>query len=98
MPDTHPREGLPPCLSIAVFDGRRAWFLDAAACGHTTPKRFTVVADTLIRWDTNWVFHPEVLTPTGTLEGPLEIRTDDPDEAAAAFERGAEWVRTGEGP
>ncbi|KKL15579.1 hypothetical protein LCGC14_2504170, partial [marine sediment metagenome] len=23
-------------------------------------------------------------------------RTDDPDEAQAAFERGAEWVRTGE--
>jgi hypothetical protein len=32
--------------------------------------------------------------------GPLitDVETDDPAEAQTAFERGAEWVRTGQGP
>ena len=91
-----PAEGLPPCVSLVVFEGRRAWMVDADVCGHPhIEHRFVIVADTLICWDTTWAYHPGILTPQGTLEGPLFVRTDDPAEAQAAFERGAEWVRTG---
>ena len=91
-----PREGLPPCVTIAVFDGRMATKVDAAApCPYEHyPQRFAIGAGTVLgrssdannshrfqTWDT---------TPV------LIVLTDDPAEAEAAWERAERWVLTGE--
>lgn len=92
------RENLPSCLRVAVLDERRAWFLDAQQCGHPSSTRFSIAADTFIRWDEDWEYHPGCLTPTGSLMGPLEVRTDNPSEAEAAWVQAEHYVRTGELP
>ena len=90
-----PREGLPPCLSVAVFDGRMAAMVDGEAdssCDHYS-ARFWVGAGTIIRREKALTLHG--FYPWVT-KGGFELFTDDPDEAQAAFAKGAEWVRTGE--
>ena len=102
MPDTHPApaEGLPPCLSMTIFDGRMAVLLDMSAnCGGRHKEgvpRFEVAAG-IEGERVAWSRHPDIeISLLG--EEVIDLGTDDPDEAARAYERGAEWVRTGEGP
>ena len=100
--DTAPAEGLPPCLSVAQMGSRIAILRDAAACGHTTPKKRLEVAAGV--WNGRRDSHKSWASAHPEFEGwqlsslIVNVRTDDPAEAQAAFERGAKWVRTGEGP
>jgi hypothetical protein len=87
-----PREGLPPNTRIECFDGRIVtmhW-----DCPHLR-KLYLVGWGNVDRWEED-PYHGGAKGPRGTPIGRL--RTDDPAEAQAAFERGAEYVRTGEGP
>ena len=97
-----PREGLPPCLSLVRLDNRIATLVDYDVCQHEGPApRFSVIAT---RVNDSWrrshsTFHPEFPLWQVLADAMLiELDTDDPDEAKAAFAKGAEWVRTGEGP
>ncbi len=96
-----PREGLPPCLVRAArFDGRIAWWATIGRCecvgADPNPPAHRVLhgqhgptpKDGRDKW----------LCRDWFIVGKLPFMTDDPAEAQAAFERGAEWVRTGQGP
>lgn len=101
-PDVHPApaEGLPPCRSHARFDGRRVSMIDTTKCdgGHHfqaySARRFFVLAGYEKKpfehdphgWQAYWLFGYSIV---------IKLLTDDPDEAQAAFDKGAEWVRTG---
>lgn len=93
-----PREGLPPCLSLAIFDGRGASLVDDTAGCHS-PRggggRFKINAGTIGTTRVTSRIHPELPKSWPVLVWALSMATDDPDEAKAAFERGAEYVRTG---
>ncbi len=92
------REGLPPCQSVAALGDRRASLVDSAVCGreHSFQEdfhwRFFVLAgnkaelceEKMHGYRTFWVSNLV-----------MDLVTDDPAEAQAAFARGAEWVRTG---
>ncbi len=92
-----PREGLPPCQSLAQFDGRVASFVDTSKCDddHNLVTRFFLVAG-IDGDDKPTEPHSEYLAGHGCLAScVLRLETDDPAEAQAAFERGSEYVRTG---
>ncbi len=95
-----PAEGLPPCIRrLAILEGNQACWHDMAQCPQPIPTAAQHVI-TAGRRDglrngndcTNGAVEM-IAVPGFLVEG-----TDDPAEAQAAFERGAEWVRTGEGP
>ena len=94
-----PREGLPPCIRLIVFDGRAVSVHDRddkCSCGFP-PKdyRFGVVA-TRVEGMADHDVTPSRRIPLWCIgEAALEYGTDDPDEAAAAFNRGREYVLTG---
>ncbi len=95
---TEPREGLPPCVSAAVFEGRRVFMRDNRECKHEWKGRqeqIAVAVDTFIEWGPDWMHHDGTQSPSGHGPSLLELFTDDPDEAQAAFDKGAEYVRTG---
>ncbi len=97
---TEPREGLPPCLSMAVFEGRVATLYDEMGCDHKDAPQMSTRYEVLVGQSTAWLSwehadHPEIVVPSVWMEGRTKMDTDDPDEAQAAFERGAEYVRTG---
>lgn len=84
-----PREGLPPNTRLECFDSRVVslhW--DCA----NLPGFYYVAWGSVDRWGDN-PYHSGTKAPFGNTVGHLD--TDDPDEAQAAFERGAEYVRTG---
>ncbi len=96
---TEPREGLPcECFrGIARFDGRVAWWYSpdpqCPECrgrdlGTSPAERHHITGGE----DLGYVDG----APACSTDTIPWTRTDDPDEAQAAFERGAEWVRTGE--
>jgi hypothetical protein len=91
-----PREGLPPCTSLVIFEDRMVALIDQEVCQHDWGDgRFR-----LHRGITNGSRephpgHPELFMPGAASVGRVQA-TDDPDEAQAAFDKGAEWVRTGE--
>ena len=91
-----PREGLPPCLVRAArLDNRVAWWGEANRCRcWNISARMDVGFGVLTEPQASH----DVLCRDWYISGQGSVRTDDPDEAQAAFERGAEWVRTGEGP
>ncbi len=93
-----PAEGLPPCLSMAIFEGRVVTFHDRSCEAARAPDRFAVAWGKPKHWDKDpSVAHGDC--PPMPVGGVVEkLLTDDPAEARAAFERGAEWVRTGVGP
>ncbi len=86
------REGLPPCVSMAKFEGRVVLYEAPCPNGDWhqvtwgTPDTWAAIGDA----------HPEFQYPRGGLVGHLY--TDDETEAQAAYEKGAAWVLTGEGP
>ena len=93
-----PAEGLPPCIKrVAIFEGRQAtWHIrescpdpsnQTSRCGHY------VCAGQ--RGGKRCSYHSGVDLELLHKPVVLEAFTDDPAEAKAAFERGAEWVRTG---
>ncbi len=87
------REGLPPCARIVLYDDRLAvWH---SPCG--TRNGHIVTAGPFLEYADSRD-HPGFKTAIGTYPLTVDLVTDDPTEAQAAFERGAEWVRTGEGP
>ncbi len=88
-----PHEGLPPCVSAVVFDGRCVVLHKPCEAG----PEFVVRAGPFGMWADSTV-HPGFQGTFGSPARVLNLFTDDPTEAQAAFERGAEWVRTGEGP
>lgn len=92
-----PREGLPPCLKgVAVFGERQATWHDADICPDGPHQGHHVCWGIVGEERYGDDIHPPLrvlLTDSGECSG-----TDDPIEAQVAFERGAEWVRTGEGP
>lgn len=99
-----PAEGLPPCLSIASLDNRFAFVVDKSKCGQQhfgessrfwagagkDPQPATDSCDEILAQHPDWP--QELLTVMTRI---FAVATDDPDEAQAAFERGAEYVRTG---
>ena len=95
---SEPREGLPPCLSFAMHDGRGFSVRDRKACdgAHVGSSRFYITggAVTPCGCTEGHRVHPEV---KWHYAGPaiFDLSTDDPDEAQAAFDKGAEYVRTG---
>jgi hypothetical protein len=91
-----PREGLPPCLvGFAEFEGRRASMHQKSLCTFSCnqPADFLSTSGRILERIED---HPHSNWLTGNLRGV--VNTDDPAEAQAAYERGAEWVLTGEGP
>lgn len=101
MSEAEPREGLPPCVSVAVFEGRRAFMRDIRECehgwDHDRKERMVVVVDRVLHGSSPDGYHPDCYMPWGDgATNVLTLWTDDPDEARDAFMKGAEWVRTGE--
>lgn len=98
--NTPAREGLPPCMSVARFGDRYATMRDRVLCGGKHRNaRFWVMAGVVTPPHVPSQVHPDYPAPYHlTVRSVMRISTDDPAEAQAAFERGAEWVRTGEGP
>ena len=105
FPLSEPREGpserMPPCLRLAVFEGRAITFYDEMGCKHedpaSMPVRYEVRMGRPDRWRL-WAHedHREVTVPEWWASSLImNLRTDDPDEAQAAFDKGAEYVRTG---
>ncbi len=94
---TEPREGLPPCVKVVLFDDRLAVLYDrSCSCGQffdDTPERYCCTAAPHTGYQ-EATGHPDCMMPS---RGPwlLHLDTDDLDEAQAAFERGREYVRTG---
>lgn len=90
-----PREGLPPCARLALFENRVACIDDRSICDHPG-ARFVIRAGRDPEPHASF-YHPECKAFTITESAcVLELDTDDPAEAEAAFERGERWVRTGE--
>ena len=88
-----PAEGLPPCVNVAVFDGRLATWHKPCKTGNF----HNVIVGPFLEYSES-PDHPGFRTLIGTYPLVIDLKTDDPAEAQAAFEHGAEWVRTGEGP
>ena len=96
-----PAEGLPPCVVMAArLDNRIAWWATVGRC-----KCVGVSQDA----PAHHVLHGQLGPPPQGQRGKWLCRdwfivgkrpllTDDPDEAQAAFDKGAEYVRTGEMP
>ena len=109
---TGPREGLPPCLSLAVFEGRRAFMRDFRKCGHGSAVVVNVGPvldrhpDLLHRDFMGFYADASQLEWKVSVTDPTEGEVDDLWLEAqerlrmgqATFAEGAEWVRTGEGP
>ena len=99
FPLSEPREGLPPCLSVVMFDGRGASMRASDNCaGEHGGGRFWVASGRIIPCDcpagVHAGTHSEITWHYARPYGP-DTETNDPDEAQAAFDKGAEWVRTG---
>ncbi len=87
-----PREGLPPCVKMIVFDGRVV--AQHAPC--SAGSKFIVRTGRVSRYGCS-PDHPGYRDVNIWAEPSVtELLTDDPDEAQAAFDKGAEYVRTGE--
>ena len=101
-----PREGLSPCWrKIAQFDGRQVTWHDESRCpeGDMVSRWTHVVCAGVDDDKIVGFFDMPGDCSGGRLSdgyGPafVEVCTDDPDEAQAGFECGAEYVRTGEMP
>ena len=86
------REGLPPNTRVTSFDNRVVtmhW-----DCAHLS-NLYLVTWGHLRRWEDD-PYHRGTKGPRGKFIG--RIRTDDETEAQVAYEKGAAWVLTGEGP
>ncbi len=100
---TSPREGLPPCWrGVAQFEGREVTWHDESLCpdGDVEVRWTQVVCATDSREKMGGFFDAPGDCSNGRFSDGwgapiLDIYTDDPDEAQAAFARGAEYVRTG---
>lgn len=97
---TQPREALPPCVKVNLFDGRLAVLYNRSCkCGELfdpTLPRYCSMAGPISGYR-EAPGHPGCKMPrimAGT--EALHLDTDDLDSAQVIFERGAEWVRTGE--
>ncbi len=93
--DAPPRglEGsLPPCLRIAVFEGRRVTWHDYGCRGETS-DRFRVIVSPIAWWEPDSI-HPEVIAPWGQDPNRDWFRiTDDPTEAEALWLEACERLR-----
>ena len=95
---SEPREGLPPCMGVVRLDNRYATMRDMALCDgkHTGGTRFWVIAGELMPPHSLSSIHPEFSAPWHlTIQAIMSLPTNDPDKAQAAFDKGAEYVRTG---
>lgn len=97
-----PRDGLPPCVSQAIFGERVASLYDSrCSCGDlfSVVPHFCVSAGLVTRY-TEAEGHPSTRMARLSLETncSLHLDTDDADEAKAVYTRACEWVRTGELP
>ena len=84
-----PREGLPPCIRIAIFDGRLA--VEHHACN--SDNRSFIKRSSPYVWGDSPI-HVGFKGPFGNPFEDLDL-PDDPAEAEAAWERAERWVRTG---
>lgn len=97
MSEAEPREGLPPCMRVALMDDRIVGYTEARSdCGgkHPISGLYAVSAGFSTGPRIPHPSHPEVLAWTG--RQIFTIRTDDPAKAEAAYEKGKSWVWTGE--
>ena len=86
------REGLPPCmLRYARFGESVAFLHDYTTCEFRT--FYTPLMRYGIATGNHW--NGQGFHPFGVAEKTITF-VDNKAEAQAAFERGAEWVRTGE--
>lgn len=91
-----PAEGLPPCMKrVAIFEGRQATWHHRSICSIPEIQRKPIA---------HYVLYGQTL-PVAAKTTPMlkticpgtevQIETDDPVLAQAAFDKGAEYVRTG---
>ena len=93
-----PREGLPPCIvQGARLDNRIAWWSSTGRCECLGAFQGPPVHHVLHgqRGPVPQGQQGKWLCRDWFIAGELPLRTDDPAEAQAAFERGSEYVRTG---
>ena len=74
---------LPPCLRIAVFDGRRAWWHEEKVCGHFSPNypaRHYMSVGPISKWEP--MSEGEIAVPwTEILKREWSASSDDDKEA-----------------
>ena len=91
---------MPPCTRLVFFEERAAVIHDRnenCPCGFPPEDhRFGIFASR-VKNMTQQEMPPSTTIPLWCVgDAAVEMGTDDPDEAQAAFAKGAEWVRTGE--
>ena len=80
MPVGQIEGSLPPCLRIAGFEGRRAWWHDTRDCTHSPKGGFYINVHAIHRWKS--IGEDEPLLPIGGIEpAAFYANTDDPEEA-----------------
>ena len=88
---SEPREGLPPCMSRYARCGESVAFIhDYVICEFPTFYKPSIRYG--IALGSHW--NGQGGHPFCIAEKTISF-TDDPDEAQAAFDKGAEYVRTG---
>ncbi len=96
-----PCEGLPPCQTqMAMFEDRVANLFDYSLCnthGDLDARRYGVSVG-VIQTQEGDTWHPGCAGGTLAPGAPIYLLTDDAAEAQGAFERGSEYVRTGNLP
>ena len=98
MPIGQLEGSLPPCMRIAVFEGRRATWHDYSCVAEPEPwwLRFAVVVSPIVAWEPAQ-YHPDVFAPWGTQdEVEWKARTDDPEEAERLWLEAQEVLRNPE--
>ena len=92
-----PREGLPPCLRLAAFEGWQAAYVDRRKDCHDWPPfnqrgRFEVSLIKISDLMRPWGPHPEITSYAAEVIA-MRCDTDDPEEAERLWEEAREKLR-----
>ena len=93
----HGLEGsLPPCLRVAMFGGKVAWFVYYDGCDRShSPRsaRFCVAYGDVLRYRPLRPPHEDVTGPSIASSSLVLNRTDDPEEAEILWAEACERLR-----